>query len=96
MGRFPSDASSDLKLAVLACNGETGDAATTRRANLARTLLAAVLNAKGGNFVLSASARAPGALRRELLGLTETLRDALLGGSSCVSVRFNRRADKAV
>jgi hypothetical protein len=86
IGRAPSPG---FGLAVLAYNDETGEVVTGRRAMLARSLLAAVVGARGGQLILSASdTAASSSLRCELIGMADTLRDAITGTSASITVRF--------
>ncbi len=78
----------DVRVAVLACNGETEGDAASYRAQVARTLLAAVTGATLGRLVLSASGRASLRLRHELLSLTGMLSEQLRGTSATVSLKF--------
>ena len=56
---------------------------------LARSLLAAVVGARGGQLILSASdTAASSSLRCELIGMADTLRDAITGTSASITVRF--------
>jgi hypothetical protein len=77
-----------LSLAVLACNGRTDELATERRLAVASTLLDAVRHADLGHLIIHAGRRAPEALRHELIGLTATLGEGLVGTAACVSLRF--------
>jgi hypothetical protein len=77
-----------LRLVVLSCNGESGDESTWRRGTLARALLKAVIGVEGAQLVLSASELAPSSVRHELLGVTSTLSESLVGSSVSVIVRF--------
>jgi hypothetical protein len=79
----------DVRVAVLACNGETADGeADGYRTQVARTLLSAVSSKTLGRLVLSASGRASVRLREELLALTGTLSAQLQGTTATVSLRF--------
>lgn len=79
----------NVRVAVLACNPSTGDAAADRRLRLARVLLGAVSATTCGRLILSAKNGAPHSLRRELLALAGVLTEALRGTKSTVSVRFD-------
>jgi len=70
-----------VRVAVLACNGATGEEAAGRRP-LAKTLLGAVTIR--GRLILSANGRASYQLRQELLTLAEELR----GRTAVVSLLF--------
>ena len=78
----------DVRVAVLACNGDTDDEAGGYRAQVARTLLAAVTGKALGRLVLSASGHASLRLREELLALTSALSEQLRGTTATVSLRF--------
>jgi hypothetical protein len=80
-----------VRVAVLACNAATGDEASGRRAQLARTLLGPVTSTTCGRLILMASACAPLPLLQELLTLAETLAQDLRGTTVTVSVRFAQR-----
>jgi glutamate racemase len=77
-----------VRVAVLACNAATGNAAAVGRAQLARALLGAVASTNSGRLVLSASGRTSQQLLQELFALAETLADELRGTSATVSLRF--------
>jgi hypothetical protein len=77
-----------LSLAVLACSGRTDEGATERRLAVASTLLDAVRHSDLGHLIIHAGRRAPEALRHELIGLTATLGEGLVGTAACVSLRF--------
>jgi hypothetical protein len=78
----------DVRVAVLACNGETEGEAASYRAQVARTLLAAVTGATLGRLVLSASGGASLRLRHELLSLAGMLSEELRGTTATVSLKF--------
>jgi hypothetical protein len=78
----------NVRLAVLACNGETGGEADGYRAQIARTLLAAVTRTTFGRLVLSASGGASLEVRQELLALAGALSEQLRGTTATVSLRF--------
>jgi hypothetical protein len=78
----------DVRVAVLACNGDTDSEVDGYRAQVARTLLAAVRGATFGRLVLSASGHASLRLREELLALTGALSEHLSGTTATVSLRF--------
>jgi hypothetical protein len=78
----------DVRVAVLACNGETDGEANGCRAQVAHTLLAAVRGTTFGRLVLSASGRASLRLRQELLSLTGALSEQLRGTTATVSLKF--------
>src|SRR5258708_1219087 len=78
----------DVKVAVLACNGQTDGDADGCRAQVARTLLAAVSGTTFGRLVLSASGSSSLRLRQELLSLTGALSEQLQGTTATVSLRF--------
>jgi hypothetical protein len=78
----------DVRVAVLACNGEMEGDAEGYRAQVAHTLLAAVTSTTFGRLVLSASGRASLRLREELLSLTGTLSEQIQGTTATVSLRF--------
>ncbi|HEV3189604.1 MAG TPA: hypothetical protein VGY54_03860 [Polyangiaceae bacterium] len=78
----------DVRVAVLACNGETDGEAASYRAQVARALLSAVTGAMLGRLVLSANGRASLRLRHELLSLTCTLSEQLRGTTATISLKF--------
>jgi hypothetical protein len=78
----------NVRVAVLACNGETGGEVDGCRAQIARTLLAAVTRTTFGRLVLSAGGRASLGVRHELLGLAGALTEQLRGTTATVSLRF--------
>lgn len=78
----------DVRLAVLACNGETDGEGNGCRAQVARALLAAVSGTTFGRLVLSASGRASLRLRQELFSLAGALTEQLRGTTATVSLRF--------
>jgi hypothetical protein len=78
----------DVRVAVLACNGETEGDADGYRVQVAHTLLGAVTSTTFGRLVLSASGRASLRLRQELLSLTGTLSEQIQGTTATVSLRF--------
>ena len=78
----------DVRVAVLACNGETDGDAARYRTEVARTLLTAVTGATLGRLVLSASGRASLRLRHELFSLTGILSEQLRGTTATVSLKF--------
>ena len=85
----------DIRVAVLACNGETADGeADGYRTQVARTLLSAVSSKTLGRLVLSASGRASVRLREELLALTGTLSAQLQGTTATVSLRFTEELQR--
>jgi hypothetical protein len=77
-----------VRLAVLACNEDHGLATMTRRARIARALLAAVTQATLGRLVLSSSSLASPALRAELLALAGELTGELGRATATISLRF--------
>ncbi len=77
-----------VRVAVLACNDETGDLTAGRRARLARLLLGSVIHVARGRLILSASHHASHRLREHLLALAGALSEALHGSSASVSLRF--------
>jgi hypothetical protein len=78
----------DVRVAVLACNGQTDGEADGCRAQVARTLLAAVRGTTFGRLVLSASSSASLRLRHELVSLAGALSEELEGTTATVSLRF--------
>jgi hypothetical protein len=78
----------NVRVAVLACNGETSGEADSCRAQIARTLLAAVMGTTFGHLVLSAGGSAALRVRQELIALAGTLSEQLRGTSATVSLRF--------
>jgi hypothetical protein len=83
----------DIRVAVLACNGETTDDETEGyRTRVARALLSAVSGKTLGRLVLSASGRASEALRAELLALADTLSAQVQGTTATVSLRFTEES----
>jgi hypothetical protein len=78
-----------VRVAVLACNTATGDAAAGHRAQLARMLLGAVSCATRGRLILSASGSTSPGLRQELLALAATLAKELRGSTATVSLRLS-------
>jgi hypothetical protein len=78
----------NVRVAVLACNGETGGEAEGYRAQIAHTLLAAVTGTTFGRLVLTASGGASLRVRQELLALAGMLSEQLRGTTATVSVRF--------
>jgi hypothetical protein len=78
----------NVRVAVLACNGETGGEAGGYRAQIARTLLAAVTGTTFGRLVLSASDGVSLGVRQELLALAGALSEQLRGTTATVSLRF--------
>lgn len=78
----------DVRVAVLACNGEADVQTGTCRAKVARTLLAAVSRATFGRLVLTASSRVPMRVRNELFLLAGTLSENLRGTTATVSLKF--------
>jgi hypothetical protein len=81
-----------VRVAVLACNGDTDGEVDQYRAKIARTLLTAVMGTTFGRLVLSASGSASLRVRQELLALAGTLTDQLCGTSATVSLRFTEAA----
>jgi hypothetical protein len=79
-----------VRVAVLACNGETDGEADGYRAQVALTLLGAVTSTTLGRLVLSASGSASLRMRHELLGLAGTLSERLRGTTATVLLRFNQ------
>jgi|HubBroStandDraft_6_1064221.scaffolds.fasta_scaffold312203_2 hypothetical protein len=77
-----------VRVAVLACNGDTGGEAYSCRAEIARSLLAAVMGTTFGRLVLSASGCASLRLCQELIALAGVLSEQLRGTSATVSLRF--------
>jgi hypothetical protein len=77
-----------VRVAVVTCNAETGAAAGSRRASLARTLLDAVTGSIRERLILSASDRASDQLRRELFALAGELTAELRGSTATVSLWF--------
>ncbi|HEY1697229.1 MAG TPA: hypothetical protein VGG39_33945 [Polyangiaceae bacterium] len=84
-----------VRLAVLACNEDFGANALTRRARVARALLAAVSQASLGRLVLSASSVASPTLRAELLTLAGELTGELGRATATISLRFTEQARPA-
>jgi hypothetical protein len=81
-----------VRVAVLACNGDTDAEVERYRAKIARTLMTAVTGTTFGRLVLSASRGASLPVRQELLALAGTLTDQLRGTSATVSLRFTEGA----
>jgi hypothetical protein len=78
-----------VRVAVLACNSAAEDgAAVDRRAQVARTLLAALAGTTGGRLILSARGRASHQLRQELFELAGALNEESRGTTTTCSVRF--------
>lgn len=77
-----------VRVAILACNSETGSAPALRRSRLAHLLLGTVTRATCGRLILTASGRSSSQLRQELLALTGHLTDDLLGTTASISLRF--------
>jgi hypothetical protein len=75
-------------VAVLACNEETGGEADSCRAQIARTLLTAVMGTTFGRLVLSAGGGASLRVREALVALAGALSEQLGGTSATVSLRF--------
>jgi len=79
----------NVRVAVLACNGETGGEVDGCRAQIARTLLGAVTRTTFGRLVLSApGGRISLGVRHELLALAGALTEQLRGTTATVSLRF--------
>ncbi|HEY3822328.1 MAG TPA: hypothetical protein VGL81_34420 [Polyangiaceae bacterium] len=76
-----------VRVAVLACNVATDDVHAGMRAQLAHSLLDAVARTTCGRLILSAGARAPRELLKELLALAESLAQEVRGTSATVSLR---------
>jgi hypothetical protein len=89
-----------VRVAVLACNAATDGAAADRRAQLARTLLAAVTVSTCGRLLLWASGHAPDPFRQALFALAKALTEEARGTTVTVSLRFTealpRRAVRGV
>jgi hypothetical protein len=83
-----------VRVAVLACNGETDPRSAGRRADLARELRAAVAHNPCGRLVLCATEQASRRLRGELLSLTGRLTQQPEGGTATVSLRFGGASDE--
>jgi hypothetical protein len=76
-----------VRVAVLACNGATDGGDDGYRAQIARTLLAAVKDTSFGRLVLSGG-ESP-RLRQELFALAGTLSEQLRGTTATMSLRFS-------
>jgi hypothetical protein len=85
-----------VRVAVLACNATTDVQTASRRARLARILLAAVTAATFGRLVLSVNGAASHRQRRELLELVGTLTEELRGTTATVSLRFEGVSRRAI
>jgi hypothetical protein len=81
-------AEESVRVAVLACNGETDGAEPNPRTQIAFRLLAAVTTATFGRLVLSASDGASLPLREELFALADALSAKLRGTTATVSLKF--------
>ncbi len=81
-----------VRVAVLACNGDTDGEVDRYRTKIARTLLAAVMGTTFGRLVLSASCGASLRARQELLAIAGTLTEQLRGTSATVSLSFSEEA----
>ena len=78
----------DVRVAVLACNGDTDGEAHACRARVARALLTAVSATTFGRLVLTASRCASLPLREELFSLTGALSEQLRVTTATVFLRF--------
>jgi hypothetical protein len=77
-----------VRIAVLACNGETEGPTASRRERIARVLLDAVASASSGRLIVSANRAASHPLRGHLFALVDALTKALHGSTASVSLRF--------
>jgi hypothetical protein len=83
-----------VRLAVLACNDDSGGATRDRRANVARELLRAVSETGFGRLVLTASALASSSLRGELMSLAGELTHGMSQTSPVISLQFTTAPDR--
>jgi hypothetical protein len=83
-----------VRVAVLACNGETDPRSAGRRADIARELLGAIAPNPCGRLVLCATQQASRRLRSELLSLTGMLTQQPEGAAATVSLRFGGACDE--
>src|ERR1700733_14563927 len=74
----------NVRVAVLACNGEIDGEANGYRVQVAHTLLGAVTGTTFGRLVLSAGGGASLLVRQELLALAGTLSEQLRGTTATV------------
>lgn len=80
----------NVRVAVLACNGEIDGEANGYRVQVAHTLLGAVTGTTFGRLVLSAGGGASLLVRQELLALAGILSEQLRGTTATVSLRFTK------
>jgi hypothetical protein len=78
----------NVRVAVLACNGDADGGVDGYRAKIARSLLASVTSTTFGRLVLSAKGGASLRVRQELLALAGTLSEQLRGTTATLSLRF--------
>jgi hypothetical protein len=83
-----ADHHQSVRIAVLACNGETEGITASRRERIARVLLDVVATASGGRLIVSANRAASHPLREHLFALVGALTKALHGSTASVSLRF--------
>ena len=83
-----ADHHQSVRVAVLACNGDTEGLTASRRERIARVLLDAVATASGGRLIVSANRAASHPLREHLFALVGALTKALQGSNASVSLRF--------
>ena len=81
-----------VRIAVLACNGETEGLTASLRERIAQLLLGAVASTTRGRLVVSASGGASHRLRTQLFALVGDLTRALQGSTVTVSLRFDGRS----
>jgi hypothetical protein len=81
-----------VRVAILACNSATDDAAARRRAELARILLVAVASATCGRLILCTGGPASRRQVEALLALAEALAEEFRGTTATVSLRFTEGA----
>ena len=84
-----------VRVAVLACNGETEGLTASRRKRIAQVLLDAVASTTCGRLVVSANGAASRHLREHLLALVGDLTRALQGSTATVALRFEGRSRAA-
>ncbi len=78
-----------VRVAVLACNGQTEGLTASRRQRIAQLLLEAVASTTCGRLIVSANESASHHLREHLFALVGGLTRALQGrGTTTVSLRF--------
>jgi hypothetical protein len=86
--RALADRDQCVRVAVLACNGETEGLTANRRERIAQLLLDAVAATTCGRLIVSANGAASHHLREHLFALVGALTRALQGSTATVSLRF--------